>query len=65
MTFIRLNRVVARASSHCGFCPWESIEFDAVYMPVIGGVALGRFCSERCASRWARETGVGPVQRVL
>jgi hypothetical protein len=65
VSFIRLVRAVARAVSHCGFCRWESIEFDPVYLPTIGGVALGRFCSDRCADRWARERGVGRVERVL
>jgi hypothetical protein len=63
-SFIRLERAVARSISRCGFCSWESIEFDAVHLPTIGGVALGIFCSERCASRWARERGCGSVERM-
>lgn len=61
MTYIRLDRLVARTSSRCAFCTWESVAYDSVYEPTIGGVALARYCSARCCERGARERGMGAV----
>jgi len=51
MTYLRLNRTVARSSSRCHWCTWDISYPDTIYAPVIGGVELARFCSERCAGK--------------
>lgn len=54
MTYLRLNRSVARSSSRCLFCGWESVAFDPLYSPVIGGVPLATFCNADHADRHMR-----------
>lgn len=54
MTFIRLNRHVAREHSACHRCAYPIAVYSSAYEPTIGGVALARFCSERCASYTTR-----------
>ena len=51
MTYLRLNRTVARSSSRCHFCSWLVQEYDSQYDKVIDGVSLGRYCSPSCAGR--------------
>lgn len=48
--FLRLNRHVAREHSQCQRCAYPIAVYSPAYEPTIGGVALGRYCSERCCS---------------
>jgi hypothetical protein len=54
VTFIRLNRTVARTSTSCGRCAYPIEPYQSQYAPTVGGVALALYCSERCASRSTR-----------
>lgn len=50
LTFVRLERRVARFIVRCGWCGYLAIPLDAIFVPVVSGRALGFFCRERCAS---------------
>jgi hypothetical protein len=54
MTYLKLTRTVARTSAKCLFCGWESVAYDPLYLPVIGGVPLATFCSSDHADRHMR-----------
>lgn len=54
MPFIKLVRSVCRAPLSCGWCSYPVAEFDPLYSPTIGGVALGHYCKPEHAQRTQR-----------
>jgi len=54
MVYMKLSRTVARSSTRCLFCGWQSVAYDPLYMPVIGGVPLATFCNADHADRHMR-----------
>lgn len=54
LTFIKLERRVARFVQRCAWCNHLVIPLDAVYVPCVGDRALTRACSQRCAAYLVR-----------
>jgi len=62
VTFIRLVKRLARTPSSCAFCAWVSDDLDPVWAPVVSGVELARYCSQRCAAFGGQERGQGRME---
>lgn len=52
--FLTLIRGVNRSNAKCLHCGWNMVEYDSIWMPVIGGVPLATFCSSDHADRHMR-----------
>jgi hypothetical protein len=59
VTYVRVVRRVTRAPFDCLRCGYPTVEYQPLYQPTIGGVALGDYCSLPCAkSQTAAEVEV-------